>query len=449
MMHGDVSNRLQSGLDDAHKASGQSASYLNHSGSGKSGKVVYAKNGSTMMAPYSLGDTESGQSAKVDVKNEKKVVPTVTYADPDGDASQDAKEAEGIDITGDVIPLREGAVGQDGSAYLKLIAPGRGSSGYYPESVLERDGPKAFPKATKSFWNHQTDAEESSRPEGDLRDLASVLTEDAHYEKNGPAGPGLYARAKVFEQFRQPIDDLAKHIGVSIRAAGTAKEGMAPDGKKGPIIEKLTRGISVDYVTQPGAGGQVLQLFEAARKRPDPTPIPIPSGEAPMTDAERLIVTKLQESLAESKLTERRFRERFALQDAAGVVAAYFTTVNVAEGLRKRVTERILSGTVPFTEAGDLDKEKLTKIVEAETKDEAAYISSLSGGRIVTGMGTTQATELTEAQKVDASKLREADVNRSASGYGLKTAAGKRIFLEGRAAFDPNFNSADKEEEVA
>ena len=447
MMHSDVRKRLSDAVDAAHKGSGQYAYYLDHSGSGKSGKVVYAKNGDTMMAPYSLADTESGQSAKVDVKNEKKVVPTVTYADPDGD--NDSKEAEAIDITGDVVPLREGAVGQDGSAYVKLIQPGWGSSGYYPAEVLKRDGPNVFKAGTKGFWDHATDAQEAARPEGSLRDLASVLTENAHYEENGPAGPGLYAKAKVFEEFRQPVDDLAKHIGVSIRAAGVAKPGKA-EGRSGQIIEKLTNGLSVDYVTQAGAGGKVLQLFEAARKRETPAPIPAApkpaTGEESMTEAEQAQVKALETSALESKLIIRKFRERFALADAAGVVAAYFSTVHVAEGLRKRVSDRILSGTVPLTEAGDLDKEKLTKIVEAETKDEAAYISSLSGGKIVTGMGTTQAAEPTEAQKTEALKVRETETKRSASGFGLKTETGKRIFLEGRAAFDPDFNAADGKE---
>ncbi len=53
-------------------------------------------------------------------------------------------ESAAIEVVGDVIPLREGAVGQDGTAYLKLIAPGWGSCGYYPDRVLERDGPTIF-----------------------------------------------------------------------------------------------------------------------------------------------------------------------------------------------------------------------------------------------------------------------------------------------------------------
>ncbi len=63
----------------------------------------------------------------------------------------------------------------------------------------------------------------------------------------------------------------------------------------------------------------------------------------------------------------------------------------------------------------------------------------------MTGMGSLQTAEPTEAQKAEALRVREADVTRSASGYGLKTKEGKRIFLEGRAAFNPEYNSAEKE----
>jgi hypothetical protein len=342
---------------------------------------------------------------------------------------------EALDITGDVIPLREGAVGQDGTAHLKLIAPGWGSSGYYSPALLERDGPKVFKQGTKSFWNHQTDAEESARPEGDLRDLASVLTEDARYEANGPAGPGLYARAKVFEQYRQPVDDLAKHIGMSIRAAGKAKEGSA-EGRKGPIIQELTRGISVDYVTTPGAGGKILQLFEAARK---PAATQITEGGADAMDAAEL--KKLQEGFAAQAVELRKLRERAALADAATEARKYFTTVTVHESVRERVLGRVLAGTVPLTEAGDLDTAKLAVIVEAETKDELAYISKLSGGKIVTDMGGGAPPQLTEAQIAEAAKADKVAANRTAGWLGLESKAARDIFTEGPGSFDPSFNT--------
>ncbi len=359
------------------------------------------------------------------------------------DGKDDSKEsAVEIDIADEFVALKEGAVGQDGSAYLKLIAPGRGSSGYYPAEVLERDGPKVFPAGTKNFWNHQTDAEEAARPEGDLRDLASVLSEDAHYEAKGPAGPGLYARAKVFEQFRQPVDDLAKHIGMSIRATGKAKEGKAPDGKTGPIIEQLTRGLSVDYVTTPGAGGKVLQLFEAARAaKPAQAEIPLQEATADMTDAE---VKEIKESNAKMALELRKLKERAAIADAGGVIAAYFTTIRVGEAIQKRVSSRILATAVPLTESGDLDKAKLTALVEAETKDECTYLSEVAGRQVVSGMGSAPAQPTAaEIAATEAEVKTELDAN--AGNYGVSTKEGKNILTMGRSAFSPDFNARLKE----
>jgi len=282
-----------------------------------------------------------------------------------------AMEAVSIDITGDCIPLKEGAVGQDGSAYLKLITPGWGSSGYYSPELLERDGSKAFPKGTKNFWNHQTDAEEVARPEGDLRDLASVLTEDAHWKPNGPAGPGLYARAKVFEQFRQPVDDLAKHIGVSIRATGKAKEGTA-EGRKGPIIQELNRGISVDYVTTPGAGGQILQLFESARSR---------QTNSEEEDMDAVEAKALRESNQNLLAEVKKLRERDALREAGSVIKGFFVSegVLVGDAIEQRVTKRLLERSLPMTTTGELDTAATKKLWEAELKEECAFVSQVTG----------------------------------------------------------------------
>ena len=340
----------------------------------------------------------------------------------------DDKSEAAIQITGDVIPLKEGAVGQDGTAYLKLISPGWGSSGYYSKEMLARDGAKAFPNGTKNFWDHATDTEESERPEGSLRNLASVLTEDAHYEAAGPAGPGLYARAKVFEEFRQPVDDLAKHIGMSIRAQGKAKEGEA-EGRKGPLIQELSRGLSVDYVTTPGAGGQILQLFEAAGARRTQA-----QGDE-MTDDEK-------KQLREAQATARKATERLSLLEAAPVIDEFFGTIRVGEAIQKRVKARVLAGTLPLVEkTGELDRVALTKLVEAETKDEVAFIQEASGRSLVTGMGTSEPATITEAQKAERAAAEKAEGKRFTSLFGLKTKEGRKIMRDGRSAFDPNYNS--------
>lgn len=341
-------------------------------------------------------------------------------------------EAADIAIDGEFVALKEGAVGQDGTAYLKLIAPGHGSSGYYSTEVLKRDGPKVFKKGTKNFWNHPTDAEEAARPEGDLRDLASVLTEDAHYEENGSAGAGLYAKAEVQPAFRSSVDSLAKHIGMSIRASGKAREGVAPDGKKCPIIEQLTRATSVDYVTEPGAGGKILQLFEAARG-----PRQSQQEEDPMDAA---TLREVQDLKAEV----RKLRERTATADAAGAIAQYFTTVRVGEAIQERVTRRLLERAVPLTADGGLDITALNKLAEAETKEEAAYVSRLTGHQVVVGMGSAPAATLTEAQKSELTERRKQTDRQLAEVFGFRPGQKKarRILAEGRRAFDPHYNSA-------
>ena len=49
-----------------------------------------------------------------------------------------------------------------------------------------------------------------------------------------------------------------RDMAYAIRADGTVGVGEA-EGRKGKIVESLVVGHSVDFVTKPGAGGQVLQ----------------------------------------------------------------------------------------------------------------------------------------------------------------------------------------------
>jgi hypothetical protein len=533
MGHGEVRDKLSSAIRSAHADSGKWAHYVDHTGDGSKGDVIYECEGDMRSCPYSMGEIGGKHTANIDTASAKKVMPSVSYqpvaddidqyttmeaanlytkgpvplcerfiskderdkadagdfagkgksfpilkpedvgaavhsmgrAGSDNHSANTLKkniiaiakrkgytsslpkewqgeedlgmrpfpEAKVIEITGDCVALREGAVGQDGTAYLKLIQPGWGSSGYYPAAVLERDGPRVFKNGLKNFWNHQTSAEEAARPEGDLRDLASVLTENAHYERNGPAGEGLYAKAKIFEMFKQPVDDLAKHIGVSIRASGKAKQGQAPDGKKGTIIESLDSALSADYVTTPGAGGQILQLFEAARKRPA-------EGETEMTEA---VERQLRETLQTQASELRKLKERGARLDAADVISDYFTTIRVGEAVQKEVAKTLLERVIPMTTAGDLDKEALKKLAEAETVRELEFIERATGHKIVRNLGTSSA-EPSKKELKEQRKREEAHSNTLANLIGVPGERGRQIMREGRAAFDPMYNAGER-----
>lgn len=361
--------------------------------------IVYSQGGKYWQCSYALDD--AGNATFGDATE---VLPQTTY-NPVGQPV--LTEAA---VVGDCVPLIETDL-REATATLKLIAPGWGSSGYYPASTLKAAAP-VFAKGLKMFWNHQTAAEEAARPEGDLSKLAAELVEDARW-MDGGAGPGLYAKAKVFEQYKDPVKDLAPHIGVSIRASGMGRTGEA-EGRSGLIVEKLTSAKSVDFVTIPGAGGQVLSLFESAGRKPAAI-IPIEENQMNEEQVKALVaaeVKPIREALttAETKVTgleteNARLRESLALQGARGVVQRKLATVTMPEMTRTRLTESlVLRATV---KDGALDVAALEALCVAEAKAEMDYLSSVGGPRIV-GMGAAAPAAdvtLAESQKTIASNL--------------------------------------------
>lgn len=153
-----------------------------------------------------------------------------------------------------------------------LITPGWGSSGYYSAEALQQAvADKVWPKSTQQHIDHQTAEERAKKPEGSINTLAAVLMEDARWDaKGGPDGKGaVVAETKVFSKWREPIAEMAEHIGVSIVAPADMSVGEA-EGKAGRIVERLYPAVTnrVDFVTHAGRGGSIeaieaLQVQEA------------------------------------------------------------------------------------------------------------------------------------------------------------------------------------------
>lgn len=299
------------------------------------------------------------------------------------------------DLVGDAVELLEKAVRRDGTIPIKVIQPGWGTSGYYPAEVLERDGPRVFTKGLHMYWDHPTQREEAERPERELDDLAAVLTSDARWQANGPKGPGLYADALVMEHYRGKVDELAPHIGVSIRAFGTAKQGEA-EGQQGRIVDTLTAGRSVDFVTAAGAGGEILTLFESARKPravsatfPGDVSIQKPLEEvANMDELQKLQEANatLQTQLDEAKAASARALEALILREAKDHVSAALVKSDLPAITRTRLAES-LAKTAPVKD-GALDKAAFeTQIAEA-VKAEVQYLVEAAGLGRIRGMGS-------------------------------------------------------------
>ena len=311
---------------------------------------------------------------------------------PDAWKEEQAEESTALEIVGDLVPLVEKAVRMDGTVPIKIIQPGWGSSGHYSKEVLQRDGPKVFKKGLHMYIDHPTPTEEAERPERSVNGLGGVLESDAYWQDDGPAGPGLYADAKVFAPFKERLDELAPHIGVSIRALGKASKGEA-EGKKGNIIEAITAAKSVDFVTTPGAGGRVLQLFEAAR-----------GGQA-ITNQEVAQVNEqeaqaLREAKAALEAENARLKEALLLREAKDFVAAELAKVEMPDITRTRLTEALAAK--PVLRDGTLDKEGYEAAIKEAVKAEIEYLAKIARAGNVRGMGPSVPSETASKDLADA-----------------------------------------------
>lgn len=376
---------------------------------------VYEHAGAFYRAPYAIAE-----DGTVSIGAAQEVIPHMTY-DPAPGSPVAATEAA---LEGDCTPLVESDLNEAATATIKLIQPGWGSSGYYPAKTLQQAA-SVFAKGTKMFWNHQTAAEEAARPEGDLSHLAGELLEDARWEDQGSRGPGLYAKAKVFDRFKDAVKDLAPHIGVSIRASGYSKQGEA-EGRKGPVIERIAAAKSVDFVTVAGAGGEVLNLFEAAGRRsaPDRTPR---EEKKEMDKAEIMALIAesqkpLQESLTAATNENARLREALALRDARDFVTRKLAAIAMPDATRNRLVESLTPRAI-ITD-GRLDEAAFGKLIEDAAKSEMEYLQGVTGG-VIRGMG---GATFQEAEQVS-----EADLIADFCALGLSEAAAKAA-VEGRAA---------------
>ena len=145
---------------------------------------------------------------------------------------------------------------EDGTWRAVLITPGKGSSGIYTEKMLKEYGPRAFKKGTHSYVDHPRDEGEVRSP----KNLIGVLAEDATYEN----GVGLVAKIRVMDHWKEFVEAVAPHTGLSIYAMGEGNYNDEGD----VVVENLIPHTqnSVDLVSYPGRPGSKLadKLYEAA-----------------------------------------------------------------------------------------------------------------------------------------------------------------------------------------
>ena len=351
--------------------------------------LIYCLDAHYFRIGYTITDEATGAVALVGEPVEK--IRRVEWVDVDEAAHE---------LLGDVVDLVEATVRRDGTIPVKLIAPGWSKNNrYYSASVLESDGPAAFPAGTHMFWDHPSASEAIDRPERSLRDLSAVTVGDARWEEDGPTGAGLYADAKVMAEYQPTLEELAPYIGVSIRAGGTTSYGEA-DGRSGELVERITVGKSADFVTTPAAGGEIVSLFESVRatgprpkKEPTVADKTLIEVQRDLTEAER----KLEEATAlgtlaaaerdRLRIANAKLQEGNLLTEATRVVTEALGRERDIPDVTKQRLAREIADNPPFTEAGELDKPALaTRFTEA-VKVAREELAAITGSGSVRGLG--------------------------------------------------------------
>lgn len=335
-----------------------------------------------------------------------------------------------IDGAYEAVPLEEARKG--GREFdVRIIRPGWGSSGYYSATTLQKAAEaKVFPSGLKMFWNHPTKTEERERPERNLRDLAGTLRADARWEANGPEGPGLYAPVRVTEQYAGSVAELAEHIGVSIRAAGAAREGEA-DGRRGRIIEAITGAKSVDFVTAPGAGGRIIGLFEAARpdNSKEEEAMELKEAQAAMEAAEAR-AKAAEERVAALEESARRAGEMSILAEAKAHVASKLAQRKLPEMTVARLSEAAIASAKAGTD-GKLDIPALDAKLDETVRAEVAYLESVFGKGRVSGMGGGEGPAGNSGNDAEALKEADAKLDAALASLGLSEAE-RKVAVAGR-----------------
>ncbi|MBU2249597.1 MAG: ChaB family protein [Gammaproteobacteria bacterium] len=384
----------------------------------------------------SLGKTSQMPATEVSAAKRKIRAEYRRLEVPDEEIPRWVKETESRTIISDVISLAEATISGKGVAQVIIIKSGLNSSKdrYYPAEVLARDY-QVF-EGVKMYADHPTEDEEKQRPERSIRDWVATL-KNVHVDESGQ----LIGEAVIVEPWMQAKlanlrdQSMLSEMGISINAVGTASKGEI-EGVKTNVIERIVRVRSVDFVTEPGAGGMV-QIYEADRDADvDLVSLDILRERRPdlVKSIENEVKSQLLQEARKVMESEERIKE-LETQNAG--------LVQEKDDLQGKLTEAEKAGmkaeakfaidkAVGESELPELARARiLEKFVGAESADgiteaikaESDYIAALTEAGKVKGMGgnTTKTVEagtqaLREALKKTNPEWTDAQLDTAVSG---------------------------------
>ncbi len=317
-------------------------------------------------------------------------------------------EAETRERLTSYIPLTEAKLDQ-GRATVVVIKAGFNTSEdrYYPPEVLQRD--YGIFEGAKMYADHPTPAEEQERPERSIRDWVATLS-SVTCDENGT----ITGVAEVIEGWlQQKLASLAEkgmlsEMGISIDAVGSASKGSI-EGRETLVIERLVTARSVDFVTQPGAGG-IVTFYEADRQH-DVDLVELAALKDKRPDLVEAIEAEIRRELRIEEGTRMDYEQEIKTRDEQ-----ITTLTTERDGLKDKMAEAEKVALIAETKAtidkavgeADLPEPSKARLVaqfaDATTADglkeaikaEISYVAEIKESGKVKGLGPTGGNEPNE-----------------------------------------------------
>lgn len=357
-----------------------------------------------------------------------------------------------------------------GELTVTFIKPGLNSSGkrFYPKETIAEGVTGGLFNGLKMFVNHASLQELSQRPERSLTEWVSTVKETWTDPATGDGKAKIQVVQTWFKNFLKDLQEAGAlpDIGLSIFATGRVKPGVV-QGKSTSIVEKFQSAMSIDWVTEPGAGGRIDAIWESHQpmmikeqelnmlnsmkledalkeireSRPDILEaIRTDISNSAQTEAEKLAeaeARKAQDDRIAALETElKESKDASAAEKTARVKAEYKTMVDSAlkesklpELAKSRIAQFLAEPTLK--EDGEVDETKVKESVEAAVKSETDYMEALlkdRGGNGIQGLGESAGgTETTPPETKTATQLVESDLARRLGVMDEPTAATTKV----------------------
>lgn len=262
---------------------------------------------------------------------------------------------------------------------------------HYPKKTIQESA--HLYAGLKMYLDHPTAEEEESKPERSVNDWLSTIVESWH--EDGSALGRVKVHKEWFWNLLESDPIFREQIGISINASGRRSMGQI-SGQQMEIIEEIVAPKSVDWVTEPGARGRVLELLESNSRKPEDKNIMWKTLKEVKENAMNLLKeyeTEIRETLKAEHEADKAKAVREAVapvqqqldelkgQDVKAKSTAKIKELVEASKLPKKAHERAIAA----IEAKNVALDKIEEAAKAVIESELAYLSEVAGVKIGAG----------------------------------------------------------------